>query len=76
MLNVRSINNIVIAPVSTGRDKSSSTDVINIAQENNDTLIAFMNWGFIDNIVEIKLIAPIRDEIPARCKAKIISSIV
>jgi hypothetical protein len=64
----------VIAPASTGNDKSSSTAVTNTDQQNK---------GICSNIIPntrkfskvlIKLTAPNRDEIPAKCKEKIAQS--
>jgi len=68
----RSVSNIVIAPARTGRLKTKSTAVI---------ITAHRKRGIEDNqarsllraqkIVQRKLIAPIIEEAPARCKEKI-----
>ena len=62
---------MVIAPAKTGRDKSKRIAVIIIDQTNNgiwSNLIVLIRMLII---VEIKLIAPRIDEIPAKCKEKI-----
>lgn len=70
-LEFRSSNNIVIAPAKTGRDKSSSTEVIRTDQANRGVLVIFINFGFILRIVEMKLIAPKIEDTPAKCREKI-----
>lgn len=67
----RSNNNIVIAPASTGKDNNNKNAVINTDHVNNEIWSNFINLIFILNIVEIKLIAPKIDEIPAIWSEKI-----
>lgn len=55
----------MIAPARTGRDSSSKIEVINTDHAINVMLFGFTFLGFIFVIVEIKLIAPKIDEIPA-----------
>jgi len=57
---------MVIAPASTGSDKSNRKAVIKTAQTNNGTRCALIPGARIFIIVTIKLIAPSIDEIPAR----------
>jgi len=68
---LRSINNIVIAPANTGNDKRRRIAVIKIDQVNKEIWLIFKNLIFILIIVEMKLIAPKIEEIPAICKEKI-----
>jgi hypothetical protein len=56
----------VIAPASTGSDKSNRKAVIKTAQTNNGTRCALIPGARIFIIVTIKLIAPSIEEIPAR----------
>lgn len=70
----RSVNNIVMPPARTGKDKSNKTAVINIDQTNKGNKNIFKPRQRILDIVTIKLIAPIIEEAPAMCKAKIAKS--
>jgi len=70
-----SVNNIVIAPANTGRESSRSTAVINTDQTNKDILRKYMLMALIFTIVVMKLIAPNKDDTPAKCKLKIAKSI-
>lgn len=74
MFKLRSVNNIVIAPAKTGKDKISKIAVIKIDQGKRGIWLNFILFGIIFMIVQIKLIAPIIDEIPAKCKEKIVKS--
>jgi hypothetical protein len=74
-LKFLSVNNIVIAPAKTGRDKSSRIAVINTAQTNNGNLWKVIPGVLILIIVVMKFIAPKIDEIPAKCRLKIAKSI-
>lgn len=74
MFRLRSVNNIVIAPASTGSDNSSSTTVI---------VTAHTNSGIRSNVnpchrmlitVVIKFTAPRIEEAPARCREKMAKS--
>jgi hypothetical protein len=74
VLKLRSVNNIVIAPAKTGRDKTSKKTVTKTLQTNKlicsreiDLLRRFL-------VVHIKLIPPRMDLTPAQCKLKIAKS--
>ncbi|KAF5297652.1 hypothetical protein FQA39_LY11983 [Lamprigera yunnana] len=62
----RSVNNIVIAPASTGKDRRSRIAVITTAQTNKGIRSRVIPVTRILITVEIKLIAPKIDEIPAK----------
>lgn len=66
MLKLRSVNNIVIAPANTGKDKINNTAVINTAHTNNGNLCIVIPGALILTIVVMKFIAPKIDEIPAK----------
>jgi hypothetical protein len=66
VLKLRSVSSIVIAPASTGKDSSRSTEVTRIAQTYKGSRESFTPCGRIFTIVVRKLIAPRIDEIPAR----------
>ena len=68
MLKLRSVNNIVIAPASTGKESKSSQAVIQTAQTNKGVRLAVIPGARMFVIVTIKLTAPKIDETPARCK--------
>lgn len=74
VLKLRSVKSIVIAPAKTGKERSSSTAVIQTDQTNKGISFKPMPSERILIIVVIKLIAPKIDEIPARCKEKIVRS--
>ena len=59
-------------PQSTGNDNNNNTAVINTLQPNNGNLSIGITLMFIT--VVIKFIAPINDDIPAKCKANIAKS--
>ena len=63
-----------MAPANTGNDNNNNTAVIKIAQTNNGILCIFMLGTRILKIVVIKLIAPNKEEAPAKCKLKIAKS--
>lgn len=71
VLKFRSVNNIVIAPASTGSDSSSRMAVINTDQTNRGICSNPIVFIRRLTIVVIKLIAPRIDETPARCSEKI-----
>jgi hypothetical protein len=73
-LKLRSVNSIVIAPASTGSDNSKRKAVINTAQTYKLILCINIPTARILATVTIKLIAPIIDEAPDRCKLKIAKS--
>lgn len=65
----------MIAPARTGRERSSRIAVIRIAQASRGILsIDKFLWRILI-IVEMKLIAPRMDDIPAMCREKIVKSI-
>ena len=63
-----------MAPASTGRDSNNNTAVIKMAQQNKGILWYAIPWVLIFIIVVIKLIAPNKEETPARCRENIIKS--
>jgi len=65
---------MVIAPAKTGSDNNNRTAVINTDQTNKGTFSIVIPYDRILIIVEIKLIAPIIEEAPAKCKEKIAKS--
>jgi len=73
-LKFLSVNNIVIAPASTGSDNNNNTAVIKTAHTNRGSLCIVIPGALIFIIVVIKFIAPNIDDIPARCKLKIAKS--
>jgi F0F1-type ATP synthase epsilon subunit len=70
----RSVRSIVIAPARTGSDKRSRIAVIKTAQGNNG--IRSINIPNVRKlrIVVIKFTAPNNEEIPAKCRLKIVKS--
>jgi hypothetical protein len=74
VLKFRSVSNIVIAPANTGSDNSNRIVVIKIDHKNNGIRSNVREKDRIFIIVVIKLIAPKIDEMPARCKEKIVKS--
>lgn len=74
VLKFLSVNNIVIAPASTGTANNNRKAVIRIDQTNKG--IRYMLWPGLRilNIVVIKLIAPNIEEAPDRCRLKIARS--
>jgi len=56
----------VIAPASTGKDRSNRKAVINTAHANKGVLLAVIPGALILVIVTMKLMAPKIDDIPAR----------
>lgn len=70
----RSVNNIVIAPANTGRERRRRIAVMRMDQTMRGILsIETFLWCILI-IVEIKLIAPMIDEAPAICKEKMVMS--
>ena len=59
------------SPANTGSDKSSKTAVIRTDQQNSGKVYMVSPNPRIFKIVAIKLIAPSKDETPARCRLKI-----
>ena len=74
VLKFRSVNSMVIAPASTGRDRSSKTVVTKIDQTKRGMVAKFIPLFRILQMVEMKLIEPKIEEAPARCKLKIAKS--
>jgi hypothetical protein len=67
----RSVNNIVIAPASTGKDKRRRIAVKNTDHTNNGVRSQVIPAVRILIIVVIKFTAPKIDDAPARCSLKI-----
>ena len=67
MLKFLSVNNIVIAPASTGKESNNKNAVIKTAQTNSGVLLAFIPGALILVIVTMKLIAPKIELTPAKC---------
>jgi hypothetical protein len=67
----RSVNNIVIAPASTGSDNNRRMAVKNTDQTNNGVWSQDIPGVRILMIVVIKFTAPRIDEAPAKCRLKI-----
>lgn len=74
VLRLRSVSSIVMPAARTGRERSSSTVVIRTDHTNRGVWYWDIAGGFMLMIVVIKLIAPRIEEIPARCKEKIVKS--
>jgi len=74
VLKLRSVKSIVIAPASTGKESNNKKAVINTAHTNKGIKCIFIPGTLILNIVTIKLIAPNKEEIPAKCKLNIAKS--
>jgi len=72
---LRSVKSIVIAPAKTGNDVNMRITVTKMAQTNNAILSNETFLWCILRIVEIKLIAPKIEDIPAICKEIIVKSI-
>lgn len=68
------MSSIVIAPANTGNDKINKIAVIKIDHGNSGIWFNFILFGIIFKIVQIKLIAPKIDEIPAIWSEKIVKS--
>lgn len=71
VLKFRSVRSIVIAPASTGSESSNKIAVIITDQTNKGICSKLIDDGCILRIVEIKLIAPKMEEIPAKWREKI-----
>src|SRR2546421_7004917 len=66
---------MVIAPARTGRESSNKMAVISIDHTSRGKVSSFILMGRIFIIVVMKLMAPRIEEIPAKCKEKIVISI-
>jgi hypothetical protein len=74
VLKFLSVSNILIAPANTGSVISRRIAVTNIAQQNNDILCSNIPSVLMLSAVLIKLIAPNKEDTPARCSEKIAKS--
>ena len=74
VLKFRSVSNIVIAPASTGRERSSKIAVTKTDHTNNGVLSKDMRGVRMLAIVLMKLMAPRIDETPAKCRLKMVIS--
>lgn len=74
MLRFRSVSSIVIAPASTGRERSKRITVIVTAHTKSGIRSSRNPCQRILITVVIKFTAPRIDEAPARCKEKIAKS--
>ena len=63
-----------ISPANTGSASNNNIAVTNIAQTNNGNLCNDIPLVLMFNTVHMKLIAPSKEEIPARCRLKIAKS--
>ena len=61
-------------PANTGNESNNKIAVINIAQANKGSLCKDIPGALIFNTVVIKLIAPNKEEIPAKCRENIAKS--
>ena len=69
-----SVNSIVIAAAKTGKDNNNKKAVTKTDHTNRGILYIAIPRVRMFKIVTIKLIAPIIDEAPDRCKLKIARS--
>lgn len=74
VLKFRSVNNIVIAPASTGRDSNKRTAVIKTDQTNKGIESRDIEEDRMFIIVVMKLIAPKIEDAPAKWRLKIAKS--
>lgn len=74
VFKLRSVNNIVIAPAKTGRDKSNNRAVIATDHTNKGTRSRRRPLERIFIKVVIKLIEAKIEDTPAKCKEKIAKS--
>lgn len=74
MLKLRSVSSLVIAPANTGSERSSRTAVIRTDQTKSGSLCLNRPGARLLRIVTMKLIAPLIDEAPERCRLKIARS--
>ena len=65
---------MVIAPASTGSDRSNKNAVIKTAHTNNGNLFICNPGALILNMVVIKFIAPKIEDAPDKCRLKIAKS--
>jgi len=74
VLIFRSVNSIVIAPASTGSERSSKIVVKNIDQTNRGSRSMVMPGARMLRIVVMNFIDAIIEDAPAKCKEKIARS--
>lgn len=74
VLKFRSVNNIVIAPAKTGKERSSKIAVVSTDHTKSGIWDKFIDAIFIFVDVVMKLIAPKIDDTPAKWREKIVKS--
>jgi len=74
VLKLRSVSSLVIAPAKTGIDSRSRKAVISTAHTKSGILCINSPGARLLKIVTIKLIAPLKEEAPDRCRLKIARS--
>jgi hypothetical protein len=74
VLKFLSVNNIVIAAAKTGKEKTNKKAVTNIDHINKGKECIVIPGALILKTVVIKLIDPIKEAAPAKCKLKIAQS--
>jgi len=74
VLKLRSVNNIVIAPATTGNEITNKNAVTNTDQAYKGILCINIPGALMLKIVAMKLIEPITEEAPEICKLKIAKS--
>ncbi|GFY33590.1 cytochrome c oxidase subunit I, partial [Trichonephila clavipes] len=74
VLKLRSVNTIVNASANTGKDNNNKTAVINADQTNKENFSIVIPYDRTFIIVGIKLITPIIEDAPAKCKEKVAKS--
>ena len=67
---LRSVSSTVIAPASTGRDRSGNRTVIATDHTNSGIRYCFMFSGFMLNVVDMKFTALKIEDTPAKCTEK------
>lgn len=70
----RSVKSMVMPAARTGSESRRSTAVMRTAQTKRGVWYCEMAGGFMLIMVVMKLIAPRIDEMPARCREKIVRS--
>src|ERR1700709_2586656 len=71
---LRSVSSIVIAPASTGNDRSSRNTVTRIDHTNSGILCRVMPGARMLKMVVMKLMAPRIEDAPARCSDRMAKS--
>jgi hypothetical protein len=74
VLKFLSVNNIVIEPANTGKDKINKKAVIKTAQTKRGNLCIVIPGALILKIVVIKFTVPKIEDVPAKCKLNIAKS--